>query len=766
MPATIGSKLILEMKVRPIALASIILFVLCASLLYAQDSPVAPRVTNLVEYTGLTLDDDTLNYWIDLVSIGESVEEQVNDRNEAWSKFLLSLYRHLESVPNNSVNETSLQAWSQFLTFPFLTGRILDFRKIGRDKISSNEIILRTGYGKKHLLLIPPFGFSSDVFEDFKKQYQDEFTFHEVSFPSGLNTLRYPDREGYFEAKWLSEVESVVLSYLKEANIPEITAVTLGTGTYTAIKLTENTSSIKAIVCINGQYKSDLVDPGTGSDASLAYRKAVSERAFPVSLVIQFSPGVLARNYGLSMDPVKNQKYLNQITPENANAILRYGQEFKAQDITPLLKNLKIPILSMISIHNDQSVQVADKSAIRSWEELRIIAPDLPLYLVTVPESQNLIFLDRPHLFNSYFRQFMDDPLRPVEIHPTEPIATVELPSPMASVTQNIESTRISVEYSQPALNGRIAFGELVPYDKVWRAGANSATVLETSRDILINNRHFLKAGRYSLFFAPGKSEWQAIINKIPDQWGAFNYKRDFDALRFNLEPKHLNNKREFLFYELKRTKLDEVSLMMSWENTMISFDIASYFELPAPPEKLVTASWKQLLTDKEGDGVNQSLTDGKALSYFQSGDSLWFKFDLHKYENKKAFALNVLIDADNNQTTGSPWFGTNTNFTFDKALTLWMQKSGNGFQGLNGIMLPDDFTSGNQNLDYRNNLTYYLDMERKMYIAGVPISDLQLQGRKIRLIGAVGEFQTWNDDIGDEESAVITLKKTGTNSN
>ncbi|MEQ8424747.1 MAG: hypothetical protein RIA63_08540, partial [Cyclobacteriaceae bacterium] len=360
---------------------------------FSQQKSVKDRVTNLAEYAEVNVSSDSLAQWVEWVKTGESLNEEVPTRNEAWRKFMLSFYRHQGTIPDASVNEQSLQAWSQFLTFPFLTGRILDFKSVGRNDIPLDEIMSKSGEGSRHVILIPPFGFTSEVFEVFKSRYKEDFTFHEISFPNGNKTWKYPEKANYTEAEWLTKTENAITSYLEKLGKTELIIVGLGTGSYTAFKLAKNFPNIKAIVSINGQYKSDLINISETKDSDPTYRKSVSYKAFPTSLIIQFSPGVLARNYALTADPIKNQKYLDQITPDNVNAILRYNQEFKAQDITSLVVENKAPILSIVSLHNDQSSQVDDRSVGRLWQELHVKNPNIPLSVVKIPESQNLVFI-------------------------------------------------------------------------------------------------------------------------------------------------------------------------------------------------------------------------------------------------------------------------------------------------------------------------------------------------------------------------------------
>jgi Protein of unknown function (DUF2911) len=92
-------------------------------------------------------------------------------------------------------------------------------------------------------------------------------------------------------------------------------------------------------------------------------------------------------------------------------------------------------------------------------------------------------------------------------------------PSPPATATGKIGDATITINYSSPAVKGRKVWGELVPYDKVWRTGANEATIFETDKDIKVEGKT-LPAGKYSLYTIPGENEWTIIFNSATGQWG------------------------------------------------------------------------------------------------------------------------------------------------------------------------------------------------------------------------------------------------------
>ncbi|HUR31085.1 MAG TPA: DUF2911 domain-containing protein [Saprospiraceae bacterium] len=141
-------------------------------------------------------------------------------------------------------------------------------------------------------------------------------------------------------------------------------------------------------------------------------------------------------------------------------------------------------------------------------------------------------------------------------------------PSPPAEIRGTIDSTDIAIYYSSPAVKGRLIWGELVPYGKVWRTGANEATVFETSKELKVDGKT-LAPGKYGLFTIPGEKEWTIILNSVWDQWGAFKYDNSKDVLRFTV-PVQKSTK----FNE--RLKFDIVSndVILYWENLMVRFEV------------------------------------------------------------------------------------------------------------------------------------------------------------------------------------------------
>ncbi len=152
----------------------------------------------------------------------------------------------------------------------------------------------------------------------------------------------------------------------------------------------------------------------------------------------------------------------------------------------------------------------------------------------------------------------------------------VDLPriSPPASVSQTIGYTTIIINYCRPAARERKIWGALVPYNQVWRTGANEATTIQFTNDVTVEGNK-IPAGRYSLFTIPLENKWTIILNKDDKQWGAFNYKQQDDLIRFEVKP------RKGVFYERLQFSFGDVtdlsaSVLMNWENLEITFKVES----------------------------------------------------------------------------------------------------------------------------------------------------------------------------------------------
>ena len=180
----------------------------------------------------------------------------------------------------------------------------------------------------------------------------------------------------------------------------------------------------------------------------------------------------------------------------------------------------------------------------------------------------------------------------PVQIKPIRP-------SQKASVMQTIGVTDITITYSRPPVKGRTIFADapasmearakgeatldnqnerkpgepIVPYNHVWRAGANEATLFQVTDDVLINGQP-LKAGSYSLHTIPGKDEWTVIFNSDPGQWGSFSYDSKKDALRVKTKAQMVADNQEWLMYSFDPVTENSAQVNIRWEKLKVPFTV------------------------------------------------------------------------------------------------------------------------------------------------------------------------------------------------
>ena len=148
-------------------------------------------------------------------------------------------------------------------------------------------------------------------------------------------------------------------------------------------------------------------------------------------------------------------------------------------------------------------------------------------------------------------------------------------PSPNAKVSQTVGLTEITVDYSSPGVKGRAIWGNVVPYDKMWRAGANGATKVTFSKDVSVGGKP-VAAGSYALFVIPSaKAPWTVILNKKADQSGTgSDYKAELDIARFTV-PVATAPFRERLAYQFADFTDEKASLVLEWEKVRLSIPIA-----------------------------------------------------------------------------------------------------------------------------------------------------------------------------------------------
>ena len=144
--------------------------------------------------------------------------------------------------------------------------------------------------------------------------------------------------------------------------------------------------------------------------------------------------------------------------------------------------------------------------------------------------------------------------------------------SQKSSISQTVGLTDITIVYHRPGVKGRQIWGDLVPYDKVWRTGANEATTIEFSTDVTIGGQK-VPAGKYSLHTIPGKTEWTIIFNKVAEQWGSYEYDASKDALRIKAVPA-AGPHQEWLTFSFPDIQQNSAVIEIAWEKVRVPFKV------------------------------------------------------------------------------------------------------------------------------------------------------------------------------------------------
>ena len=185
-------------------------------------------------------------------------------------------------------------------------------------------------------------------------------------------------------------------------------------------------------------------------------------------------------------------------------------------------------------------------------------------------------------------------------------------PSPKSVIQQTVGLTEVEIEYSRPSAKGRIVFGDLVPFGKLWRTGANANTTVSFSDDVVIKGTT-LKKGKYALFTTPKADMWEVVFYSATDNWGTpENWDVNKVVVLTNVDPIALGNSVETLTIAVNNLTNDSATLDIAWEKTMVSVK----FEVPTQKSAMASIE-KALAGPTAGDYFSS------AQYYFQSNGDL-----------------------------------------------------------------------------------------------------------------------------------------------
>jgi hypothetical protein len=249
-------------------------------------------------------------------------------------------------------------------------------------------------------------------------------------------------------------------------------------------------------------------------------------------------------------------------------------------------------------------------------------------------------------------------------------------PSPSATLMQTVGLTDITIKYSRPGVKGRAIWGALVPYDQVWRTGANEATMITFSDDVTVEGQKLAK-GTYSLHTVPGREQWAVIFNSVADQWGSYSYDAAKDVVRVNVKPE-TGEHREWLTFDIPEMTTDTAKIAIRWEKIVVPFTVNtdSTAKTLTQLKNAMKPDWRapymaaNFAFDNKGAATNQEISDwlDKSLSVDENISNLWLKARFLERSGRKADAIKAAEQAKAKATPQQADFATEIQRNID----LW----------------------------------------------------------------------------------------------
>lgn len=249
--------------------------------------------------------------------------------------------------------------------------------------------------------------------------------------------------------------------------------------------------------------------------------------------------------------------------------------------------------------------------------------------------------------------------------------------SPNASVSQTVGLTDIAVTYSRPGVKGREIWGKLLPYDKVWRAGANEATNITFSDDVVVGGKQ-IKAGSYSFFVTPHQGDWTIILNS-DKQWGAFRYDSTKDVLKYQVKPEAapMEERLSYSFADLTPTF---VKIVMRWEKISIALpvEVSTDANIMRAAKTAVASTWQEyrdhalFCLDSKTNWDKGMESVEKSISINENANNLRVKAELLAQAGKSKEAIEVGTKAITVGKAANPNFDPSE---IEALLNAWKKK-------------------------------------------------------------------------------------------
>ena len=466
----------------------------------------------------------------------------------------------------------------------------------GSTPLGNLGAVEKRGRGPIPMILIADIRTDWSIYRSFMDRNAERYTMYAVTLP-GYGGAPAPPRPETLDLKttpWWDGAEKGVISLIEKNRLNKPVVVGMATSSFLATRLAVNyPDRVRAAVVIDGNVYAafrSLANPDY--PATLEERPDVlMKQPGAIGMISEFLPALMPSRESAearikALPPAQLTQFFAGVRDiERARALAidaaalsdprayRYNVELFASDLTVALKNLKVPLLAIPAIHDDNSPGQGGPAP-SQWYEAKMKYPAIPLTVVPFENTRTYVTEEAPQELDRAIESFLAG--KPAEGR--RGLAMATRPSPRGEVGEQIGGLKVSITYGRPQVNKRQIWGQLVPYNRLWRAGANEATYITFSGDVLVEGQK-LAAGSYAIFTIPTETEWIVVFNRAPGLWGHFYYNPEFDALRVKVKPQAAEHQ-EWLSYSFEMLSPTSANVVVHWEK------IKTPFKIEAEPAK------------------------------------------------------------------------------------------------------------------------------------------------------------------------------------
>ncbi len=575
---------------------AILILAVAASSVFAQASEQAKRaetkawVNDYLRYFHFEskFQPPELEQFVDLKLKLDAPATSLEDRQKALTDLATILYRAAGANPMPpeaafvNLGRTNGQIIHKLLTDPASKPPSSATTPLGQ--LGHVE---KRGRGPLPMILIADLRTDWTIYQNFMDHNAERYTMYAVTLP-GFGGTPPPPKPASLEVTatpWWDGAEKGIVNLIEKNRLHRPVVVGMAGSGYLAARLAlDHPDKIRSVVTLDGTVYSPFRSlanpdyPATPEERPSVLMAQPGAIGMLTELLPSLTPtreAAEARIKALPAPPLSaNLRDLERARALAIKAALesdprayRYNTELFAADLSPAFKALKIPMLAIVAVPDDKSPGQGGPTP-AEWQELKLRYPAIPLTVVPFENARSYITEEAPQELDKAVEAFLAG--KPVEGRQGRSIAL--RPSPRAAIMQAIGATEVSITWGRPQVNKREVWGKLVPYNRVWRTGANEATNITFSTDVLIEGQK-LVAGTYALSTIPTENEWTIIFNKVSHQWGAFYYNPAFDALRVKIKPQTAEHE-EWLTYSFENLSPTSMQMVIHWEKVKVACKI------------------------------------------------------------------------------------------------------------------------------------------------------------------------------------------------